>query len=64
VATANSAVFPNRLDDYYSFNIRLGSAFLRRGSIAVFYQYTDNSSSQAGYTFSSNQAGLELGYKF
>lgn len=64
VATASSAVFAGRTDDYYSFNVRLSSVFLKRGSIALFYQYTDNSSSQAGYTFSSNQVGLELGYKF
>lgn len=64
IATASGAIFPGRVDDYYSFNARLSSIFLKRGTIAVFYQYTDNSSSQAGFTFSSNQVGLEIGYKF
>jgi hypothetical protein len=64
IATASNAVFAGRVDDYYSFGARLSSVFLKRGSIALFYQYTDDSSSQAGYTFSSKQVGLELGYKF
>jgi len=64
VGTAGSAVFAGRVDDYYSFGATLSTVFLKRGSIALFYQYTDNSSSQVGYAFSSDQVGLELGYKF
>ncbi len=58
-------VSPNRTDDYYFFSSRLSWRFLKRGTVAVFYQYSDNSSSsESGFTFSSNQVGLELGYRY
>jgi Putative beta-barrel porin 2 len=53
-----------RTDDYYAFNARLSCPFLKRATAAVFYQYSDNSSSARGYTFSSNQVGFQLGYQF
>jgi len=63
VAT-ESTVIAGRDDENHSFNVRLSTTFLRRGSIAVFYQKSHNSSNAAGYGFSSNQYGLEIGYRF
>jgi hypothetical protein len=60
-ANANAA---DRSDDQVSFSARLSHPFLKRGSWSVFYQYSDNSSSVAGYTFASNQMGFEIGYRF
>jgi hypothetical protein len=54
----------DRTDDYYSFNVRLSCSFLKRGTAAVFYQKSDNSSTAPGYTFLSSQAGLEIGYRY
>ena len=65
---ANSA---SRSDDYYSFNTRLSCKFPKRGTISVFYQYSDNSSSQSDFlssgstfSYSSSQIGVELGYQY
>ncbi|MGH7952925.1 MAG: outer membrane beta-barrel protein, partial [Limisphaerales bacterium] len=54
----------NRTDDYYSFGARLSHPFLKRGMLSLVYQYTDNKSTEPGYTFSSNQVGVEVGYSY
>jgi hypothetical protein len=53
-----------RQDDYCSFDVRLSCPFRKRGTAAVFYQYSDNSSTAAGFTFSSSQVGFEIGWRF
>ena len=53
-----------RTDDYYTFSTRLSCPFLKRGTVAVFYQYSDNSSTAPGFTFSGKQVGFEIGYRF
>jgi len=67
-----------RSDGYYSFNARLTCPFLKRGTLAVFYQYSDNSSTQTGflqyyqtvftaenaYAYTSHQIGVQIGYQF
>jgi hypothetical protein len=54
----------NRVDDYAYVNVRLSVRFLKRGTMAVFYQASDNASNAGGYTSSSRQGGFELGYRF
>lgn len=60
-----------RTDDYYTFSARLTCPFLKRGTIAVLYQYGKNSSSQNGFAsgtgafaYSSSQIGFEIGYRY
>ena len=53
-----------RDDDYYSFNARLTCPWLKRGTVSAFYQYTDNASSQSGFTYDSSQVGVQIGYRF
>jgi uncharacterized protein (PEP-CTERM system associated) len=53
-----------RTDETYSFNARLGHDFLKRGNIALTYQYTDNQSTVSGFTFRGNQIGLELSFAY
>jgi len=53
-----------RTDDYYYFNTRLSTAFLKRGTVAIFYQFNDNASTQPGYGFSSHQVGFEIGFAY
>jgi hypothetical protein len=53
-----------RRDEYYFVNVRLSSNFLKRGTVAAFYQFTSNSSSQGGFGYSSNQTGFEIGYRY
>lgn len=59
-----AGVTAGRKDEYYSFNVRLSTTFLKRGTIAASYQFSDNSSNQAGFGYSSNQVGLEVGYQY
>jgi hypothetical protein len=54
----------NRRDDGTYFNARLSMQFLRRATAAVFYQRTDNTSTDTIFTLSSEQYGFELGYRF
>ena len=53
-----------RNDTSYSFNARLTRPLLKRGTVSVFYQYSDNSSSQSGFAYTSNQVGIEIGYRY
>ena len=55
---------PSRTDDYYYFNTRLSTTFLKRGTIAVFYQLSKDTSSQSGFSFSSHQYGVEIGFAY
>jgi len=59
-----AAAAANRTDDIASFNVRLSHPCFKRGTWSIFYQYSDNTSNQRGYTFASNQTGFELGYRF
>ncbi len=55
---------PNRTDDYYYFNTRLSTSFLKRGTVAVFYQISSDSSTEAEYGFTSHQVGFEIGFAY
>jgi hypothetical protein len=60
-----------RNDDSYSFNARLTCPFPKRGSFAIFYQYSNNASSQTGFaiggsafSYSSSQIGFDISYTY
>lgn len=53
-----------RTDDYYTFSARIGHAFLQRGDISLFYNYSSDKSTFPGYSFASNQFGGEVSYSF
>ncbi len=54
----------DREDDYYYLHAQLSRAFLKRGTIAVFYQISRDDSSQAGYSFTSHQVGFQIGCSY
>ena len=54
----------SRQDDLYTFNAQLSRAFLKRGTIAVLYQLSEDNSSQAGYSFTSHQVGFQISYTY
>jgi hypothetical protein len=54
----------NRKDDYDYLHAQLSCAFLKRGTLAVFYQISRNDSSQAGYSFTSHQVGFSIGCRY
>ncbi len=55
---------PTRTDDYSYFNTRLSTAFLKRGTVAIFYQISNDSSSAPGFSFTSHQVGFEIGFAY
>jgi hypothetical protein len=70
-ASSSAASSTGRNDDYYIFNARLSCVVLKRATISVFYGYTDNASSQSGFTtsgsgfaYTSTQVGFEIGYRY
>jgi hypothetical protein len=62
--TTDPTLVAGRDDQNYSFNVRLSTAFFQRGTIALLYQNGHNSSNRTGFGFSSNQVGLEVGYRY
>lgn len=59
-----AGVATSRRDRYDSFNVRLGTAFLKRGSAGVLYQFSRNGSNSSGYGFNSHQIGFDISYQF
>lgn len=57
-------VSANRVDKYYSLTARLSHSFIERGTISIFYERDEDSSSAPGYSFNSNQFGAEVSYSF
>jgi len=53
-----------RVDKVDAFNLGLQTAFFTRLSVALTYQNSRNSSNATGFGFSSEQVGIELGYRF
>jgi len=53
-----------RTDDYDYLHAQLSSSFLKRGTIAVFYQISKDNSSQTVYSFTSHQVGFQIGYRY
>jgi hypothetical protein len=53
-----------RTDKFYALSVRLSHSFLQRGQASIFYQYGSDNSTALGYSFSSNQYGVELNYSF
>jgi len=53
-----------RTDKFYALSVRLSHSFLQRGQASIFYQYGSDNSTALGYSFSSNQFGVEVNYSF
>jgi hypothetical protein len=60
---SSSSSVSNRKDDCDYLNAQLSCAFLKRGTIAAFYQISRDDSSQAGYSFTSHQVGFSIGFR-
>jgi hypothetical protein len=59
-----SGVTANSSADYYSVNVQLGTTFLKRGTVAVFYNYSENVTTHSGLAYSSSQIGFNIGYRY
>jgi len=54
----------NRRDDIFSADVRLSTTVFKRGTVAVFYRRSENSSNTPGFDVASNQVGLEFRYGY
>lgn len=54
----------SREDQHYQAGVRLSMTFLKRGTAAVFYNVSRNSSDQTVFQQSIRQAGVEINYRF
>jgi hypothetical protein len=61
---SSSSSVASRKDDYDYLNAQLSYAFLKRGTIAVFYQISRDDSSVQGYSFTSHQVGFSIGFRY
>jgi hypothetical protein len=60
----SSGVAAGREDRTYAVNVRLQTRLFHRGTAAIFYQRTHNTSNDSAFAIASNQVGFQLGYKF
>jgi hypothetical protein len=58
------ALQTGRNDETLSFSATLGARFLNRGDISIFYQHSENNSSSEDFSFTSDQYGFQIGYRF
>lgn len=54
----------SRTDDYFFVRTSVGTSLLKRGNISVFYHHGQNDSGSTGFSFDTNQYGLQVGYRF
>ena len=59
-----SGLSVDRQDDSFYYGARLGTTFLKRGTISVFYYASENTSNESGFSYSNNQIGVEIGYRY
>lgn len=62
VASARG-VSVNRSDEGVYASVRLGIKVLEKGSLGVFYTHSENTSNASTFQYSSDQCGVELGYR-
>jgi len=63
--SAAGAGASNREDEYYALTARLSCALLKRANVAVFCQWSENSSTPAAFaSYRTTQVGVEVGYRF
>jgi hypothetical protein len=60
----STALAVNRRDQGYSIGANLSWTFLERGTAALTYQHSGNSSTAPGFSYTSEQYGFSLGYRY
>jgi len=56
--------FTARDDDYFSVQVQLSTLLFKKLQASVFYQFSDNDSTDESFAFQSNQMGLRLAYRY
>ena len=59
-----SSVQQNRTDDSRFARVSLGSTFRQRGTVSIFYSFSDTTSSLSAFDLRSTQVGFEIGWRY
>ena len=59
-----SSVQQSRTDDSRFARVSLSSTFRQRGTVSIFYSYSDTTSSLSSYDLRSAQVGFEIGWRY
>jgi hypothetical protein len=62
--STSTATGSGRRDQYYSMNASLTLVFLKHGTMSATYLHSEDTSTQAGFGYSSNQYGFQLGFRY
>ncbi len=62
--STSSTVSIGRRDEYYSISASLTCVILKHGTMAATYQHSEDSSTEAGFGYNSNQFGFQLGFEY
>jgi hypothetical protein len=62
--TESQGTVNNRTDNSYTFTANLSRTFFKRGNVGLHYTYTDNNSTQQGFTYHSSQVGVQVSYSY
>ena len=54
----------SRTDYSRSVRVSVGSTFRQRGTVSIFYTYTDTTSSLSAFALTSTQVGFEVGWRY
>jgi len=56
--------YAGRMDKLTSIGASLNTPFLKHGTASAYYTYSHNSSNEAGFSYTSNQVGFQLSYRY
>lgn len=59
-----STVQQNRTDDSRFARVSIGSTFRQRGTVSIFYSFSDTTSSLSAFDLRSTQVGFEIGWRY
>ena len=59
-----TSVQQNRTDNARFARVSVGSTFRQRGTVSIFYSYTDTTSSLSTFALTSTQVGFEIGWRY
>jgi len=59
-----TTVQQNRTDYARFVSVSLGSTFRQRGTVSIFYSYSDTTSGLPGFALTSTQVGIEVGWRY
>jgi hypothetical protein len=65
VPLVRTATVQQNREDYFRFvRVSVGSTFRKRGSVSIFYSFSDYTSGSSVFSLTSTQVGIEIGWRY